>query len=153
MNKIKASLLAVLCFTTTSLSLATASGHITKASVRDLSCLATNIYYEARSEPIRGQIAVAQVTVNRVKSKTQFANSICGVVFEKSQFSWTLGKPKRVTDAKAWNTAVQVARVVLTQSHPLPQFNALFYHTTKIKPHWAKRKRVLTVIGNHVFYS
>ena len=153
MNKIKASLLAVLCFTTTSLSMAVTSGQTVKTSVRDISCLATNIYHEARSEPISGQVAVAQVTMNRVKNKTQFANTVCGVVFEHAQFSWTLGKPKGVTDQKAWNTAVQVARVVLTQSHPLPKFNALFYHTTKIKPRWAKHKRVLTVIGNHVFYS
>lgn len=153
MNKIKASLLAVLCFTTTNLSMAVTSGQIVKTSTRDISCLATNIYHEARSEPIEGQIAVAQVTVNRAKDKHQFANSVCGVVFERAQFSWTLGKPKRVTDAKAWKTAVDVARVVLTQSQPLPRFNALFYHTTKIKPHWAKRKRVLTVIGNHVFYG
>ena len=153
MNKIKASLLAVLCFTTTSLSLATANGQIAKTSTRDISCLATNIYHEARSEPIEGQIAVAQVTVNRVKNKHQFANTVCGVVFERAQFSWTLGKPKRVTDKKAWETAVQVARVVLTHSHPVPKLNALFYHTTKIKPRWAKHKRVLTRIGNHVFYG
>ena len=105
------------------------------------------------SEPIEGQIAVAQVTVNRVKNKHQFANTVCGVVFEKSQFSWTLGKPKRVTDAKAWKTAVDVAKVVLTHSHPLPKFNALFYHTAKIKPRWAKHKHILTRIGNHVFYG
>lgn len=153
MNKIKASLLAVLCFTTTNLSMAVTSGQIVKTSIRDISCLATNIYHEARSEPISGQLAVAQVTVNRVKNKRQFANTVCGVVFERAQFSWTLSKPKRVTDAKAWKTAVEVARIVLTQSHPLPQFNALFYHTTKIKPRWSKQKRVLTVIGNHVFYS
>jgi len=124
-----------------------------KHTQADIRCLATNIYHEARSEPISGQVAVAQVTVNRVKNKTQFANTVCGVVFERAQFSWTLGKPKSVTDAKAWKTAVEVARVVLTQSHPLPKFNALYYHTTKIKPRWAKKKRILTTIGNHIFYS
>jgi hypothetical protein len=124
-----------------------------KHTQADIRCLATNIYHEARSEPIEGQIAVAQVTINRVKDKRQFANSVCGVVFEHAQFSWTLGKPKQIRDVKAWKTAVEVARVVLTHSHPIPQFKALFYHTTKIKPRWARQKRVLTVIGNHVFYS
>jgi spore germination cell wall hydrolase CwlJ-like protein len=124
----------------------------TKFTQSELSCLATNIYHEARSEPIEGQLAVAQVTINRVKDKRRFASTVCGVVFERAQFSWTLTKRKQILDAKAWKTAVEVAKVVLSRSQVLPEFNALFYHTTKVSPRWSKQKRVLAIIGKHVFY-
>jgi N-acetylmuramoyl-L-alanine amidase len=123
-----------------------------EARFTDIDCLARNIYHEARGEPLEGQIAVAQVTLNRVKNP-RYHNSVCGVVYAHRQFSWTLDKTKRVRDAKAWRAALDVSRAVLTQSVALPSFQALHFHTRQVKPYWAKTRTRVAVIGNHVFYS
>jgi spore germination cell wall hydrolase CwlJ-like protein len=126
--------------------------HPVKANAKDIECLAKNIYHESRGEPLHGQIAVALVTVNRVNSGL-FHNTICGVVYAPSQFSWTLDKTKRVRDSKAWQTAQEISRAVLTQTIALPNFTATHFHTKQVKPRWAKTKMQVAVIGNHVFYS
>jgi N-acetylmuramoyl-L-alanine amidase len=123
-----------------------------EASSQDIKCLARNIYHEARGEPLEGQLAVAQVTLNRVQSP-RYHNTVCGVVYAYKQFSWTLDKHKRVRDAKAWRSALDVSRAVLTKSVHLPEFRATHFHTLQVKPYWAKTKTRVAVIGNHVFYS
>lgn len=122
------------------------------AKAQDIECLAKNIYHEARGEGLHGQIAVAQVTVNRVASG-KFQSSICQTVYARKQFSWTLDKSKRVKDAKAWQDAVVIARAVLTQSTYLPDFKALYFHTKQVKPKWARTKKIVATINNHIFYS
>lgn len=129
-----------------------AQSKIQYAKTADIECLARNVYHEARGEPLEGQIAVAQVTLNRVASG-QFQSSICKTVYAPKQFSWTIGGNKRIKDAKAWQDAVVVATAVLTQSVTLPDFKALYFHTKQVKPRWAKTKRVLAVINNHIFYA
>lgn len=139
----------------TVLSLGTAThAHLGLQPAKDseVDCLARNIYHEARGESLHGQIAVAQVTVNRVASG-KFQNTVCKTVYARKQFSWTNDKTKRVKDAKAWQDAVAVARAVLTQSIHLPDFKALYFHTRQVRPAWAKTKRVVAVINNHIFYS
>jgi len=123
-----------------------------KASAKDIECLARNIYHEARGESLEGQLAVAQVTLNRVQSP-RYHSSVCGVVYAHRQFSWTLDKHKRVRDAKAWRAALDISRAVLTKSIDLSEFSATHFHTTAIKPYWTKTKTRVAVIGNHVFYS
>ena len=118
----------------------------------EIFCLAKNIYHEARGEPLEGQIAVAQVTMNRVANGA-FNKTVCGVVYADSQFSWTLDKRRRVTDTKAWEASVDIAAAVLTKSVRLPKFDALYFHTKQVKPRWNRNKRVVAVIGNHIFYS
>lgn len=125
---------------------------IQPAKAQDIECLARNIYHEARGEPLEGQIAVAQVTVNRVRNH-KFHNTVCDVVYAHRQFSWTLEKRKGVKDIKAWQASVSIARAVLTQSVRLPNFNALYFHTHKVSPRWNRTKRVVAIIGNHIFYS
>jgi spore germination cell wall hydrolase CwlJ-like protein len=122
------------------------------ANYQEVHCLAKNIYMEARGEPLEGQIAVAQVTVNRMRDPA-YHKTVCGVVYAYKQFSWTLGKSKQVTDKKAWRAALDISRAVLTQSIPLPHFPATHFHTRQVKPYWAKTKTRVAVIGNHVFYS
>ena len=139
----------------TSLSLGTATlvrPGIYPAKAQDIHCLAQNIYHEARGEPLEGQIAVAQVTMNRVKS-SQFHNTVCAVVYAHKQFSWTLDKRKLVKDSKAWQRSVAVATAVLTKSVHLPDFKALYFHTRQVRPSWAKTKRIAAVINNHIFYN
>ena len=79
---------------------------------RELRCLAQNIYFEARGERQAGQLAVGLVTMNRVNSK-RFPNTVCKVVWQKRQFSWTHdGKSDRPTDMKAWKLAQKIAEFV-----------------------------------------
>lgn len=122
------------------------------AKSSDIDCLAKNIYHEARGESVEGQIAVAQVTVNRVKSGA-FQSSICNAVYADRQFSWTIGKPKKIKDIKAWQASVAIATAVLTKSIHLPDFKALYFHTRQVNPRWNRNKRVIAKIGNHIFYA
>lgn len=115
-------------------------------------CLAKNIYHESRGEPFWGKVAVAQVTLNRARS-TQYSNTVCGVVYQHAQFSWTLDRTKRIREDDAWQEANKIAHAVLSGRLKLPNFNALYYHTHKVKPRWRKTKQVVATIGNHIFYS
>jgi hypothetical protein len=130
-----------------------------KVSDKEYNCLATAIYFEARGEAYRGQIAVAQVVLNRVAHKL-YPSTICGVVYQNQhkrnacQFSFACdGIPERVTEQKAWDTAQEVARGVLNGSLLLPEVAyATHYHATYVYPHWAPRMKKETKIGLHVFY-
>lgn len=119
-------------------------------NLADIQCLAENIYHEARGESFLGQLAVAQVTVNRFQSN-RHGKSICAVVHQPKQFSWTINKP-RIRDKKHWQTSYTMARFVLRGSG-LPKFTALFYHNRKVNPQWNRNKTVVKVIDNHVFYN
>jgi spore germination cell wall hydrolase CwlJ-like protein len=117
----------------------------------DVVCLAKNIYHEARGEPLHGQVAVAQVTINRLRAGN-YGNSICAVVYKPKQFSWTATKHK-IVDSKAWESSVIVSRAILTNSLPVSKFSALYFHTRQVNPKWNKNKQIEQVIGNHIFYK
>lgn len=119
-------------------------------TVADIQCLADNIYHEARGEPFQGQLAVAQVTVNRFQSN-RYGRSICDTVHQPKQFSWTSNKP-RARDKKRWQTSYTMAQFVL-RGYGLPKFTALFYHNHSVNPRWNRNKPVVKVIHNHVFYN
>jgi N-acetylmuramoyl-L-alanine amidase len=123
-----------------------------KATNAELLCLAKNIYYEARGEPMHGKIAVAQVTLNRVTHRTEFQSSICGVVYAKDQFSWTRERHKEPR-GEAWLEAKELAKAVVQGTAHLPQFKALYFHNLTVKPHWRKTKELVARIGNHIFYA
>ena len=153
MITLKIGVLAIALLTTIGLGTASLAAPKTPyVSRTELHCLAKNIYMEARGESLEGQIAVAQVTVNRVRNPA-YHSTVCGVVYAYKQFSWTLGKRKQVVDQKAWRAALDISRAVLTQSIPLPHFPATHFHTRQVKPYWAKTKTRVAVIGNHIFYS
>jgi len=127
---------------------------------RQVDCLAKNIYFEARSESHEGQLAVAQVTMNRVHHPN-YPKDICDVVYQKTvkdnkivcQFSWTC-YPNIVTEVEAWQTSLMIAKKALTDitvHDKLARTNALFYHSLYVKPNW-KFTRV-SKIGNHIFYA
>lgn len=124
----------------------------TEANQKDLDCLAKNIYHEARGEPLAGQAAVAQVTLNRVNSK-KYQKSVCEVVYANKQFSWTNKQSKKITDSKAWKTSLAIAEAVLTKQSALPNFEALYFHTKQVNPKWNRKKQIVAKIGNHIFYS
>ncbi len=118
---------------------------------RDLECLAVGIYHESKSEPLSGQLAVGQVIANRAKSG-RFAPTYCGVLFQRSQFSFVRGKsyPQPARASRQWHNAVAVAKIVHQKLHSSAVPNALFFHAKRVSPRW-RLSRVGSV-GNHVFY-
>lgn len=118
---------------------------------RELECLAVGIYYESKSEPLAGQLAVGQVIANRAKSG-RFASTYCGVLFQRSQFSFVRGKSYAPVprSSRQWHNAVAVARIVDQKLHNSEVPNALFFHAKRVSPRW-RLSRVGSV-GNHVFY-
>lgn len=128
----------------------------------ELTCLARNIYFEARGESLAGQYAVAEVTMNRVESK-RFPDDVCAVVHEQrwdkirkrnvGAFSWTeldsLKKPK----GTPWERATIVAVAAYDNEQEVRVPGALFYHAKHIKPRWSKTKKLVAQIGDHKFYE
>ena len=139
---------------------------------RELDCLARNIYWEARSEPVEGMIAVTQVTLNRVAHKS-FPDHICDVVYQgptkaswkdksvyypvkhRCQFSWYCdGKSDRIPSVNQtiFDRCYEVARLVLIEGTRLPNIKqAIFYHADYVSPDWRYPK--LAKIGTHIFYG
>jgi len=118
---------------------------------RELECLAVGIYYEAKSESLKGQLAVGHVIANRAESG-RFPSSYCGVLFQRSQFSFIHGKslPSVPRASQDWQDAVAIAKIVDQELQPSPMGRALFFHARRVSPGW-RLTRVGTV-GNHVFY-
>jgi N-acetylmuramoyl-L-alanine amidase len=130
---------------------------------KQIRCLALNIYHEARGEPKAGQYAVAEVTMNRVRSK-HYPDTVCSVVYQKNwdqlrkryvgMFSWTeLDEPPRLK-SKFWRQSFKIAEKVYNDDYvPMKKLKgSLFYHARHIRPSWTKHKKPLARIGNHIFY-
>ncbi|MFM9827680.1 MAG: cell wall hydrolase [Sphingomonas sp.] len=117
----------------------------------DLRCLASAIYFESKGEPLAGQLAVAEVIMNRAGSG-RFPSSICSVVTQPGQFSFVRGGrlPTISSTNRAFRDAVAVAQVALTNSWSSNAPKALYFHARSVKPGW-RQLRVAT-IGNHIFY-
>lgn len=117
-----------------------------------LECLAGAIYFEARGEPLAGQLAVAEVVVNRAASG-RFPASYCGVVTQKSQFSFV--KRGRIPAAPTGSALYQRARAIAQIAHrdlwSSEARDALFFHATHVSPGWSGKKMAAR-INNHVFY-
>lgn len=164
-------LVAVFCFTTI-YSAPTLSrdifAYVTKKQVgedyiKQVDCLAKNIYYEAANETYEGKLAVAQVTMNRVSSG-QFPKDICAVVYQRTpnnnnsitcQFSWTCLAVSMSKDKYKWEESVIVAKKALTEPHlhdTIAESKALYYHAVYVNPGWNKSK-IVKQIGNHIFYT
>lgn len=122
-------------------------------------CLANGIYFEARSESVRGQAAVAQVILNRVRNPA-YPKSICGVVYQndnwlnRCQFSFACdGRKKRVTDPVAYKTAQDVAMAVTAGKIFIPEVgSSTHYYANYVHPGWARTMQKMTKIGLHIFY-
>jgi spore germination cell wall hydrolase CwlJ-like protein len=130
---------------------------------KELECLAINIYKEAGYEPLKGQLAVAQVTLNRVEHR-EFPNSICEVVYQKRrnpntgrivcQFSWycdPVHRTRNIHEA-SYQRSYDIARQALIDGARIVGLeDALFYHATYVSPGW--RLERVTKIGQHIFYQ
>ena len=119
----------------------------------ELECLALNIYHEARGESLLGRKLVAQVTVNRVRHNG-FPDTVCGVVRQSKQFSWTHdGRIDHPRDRAAYEEAylISIAFLLLNQKADVHYYNLLLnYHALSINPAWSNLQPVL-VHGEHVF--
>jgi len=118
---------------------------------QNITCLARNVYFEARGEPLAGQYAVAEVTMNR-KALAPAPSTVCSVVYEKSAFSWTDIASLPPPAGEAWERAQEVAEDVYYGRHESTLKGARFYHADYVKPDWAKEKRRVARIGSHIFY-
>lgn len=128
---------------------------------RELQCLAENVYFEARGEPLDGQYAVAEVTINRLRSPF-FPKTICGVVHDTrwdplrhrfvAHFSWTQVEDRGEPWGPLWQQSIAVATAVINETHMPVVPDALYYHADNVQPYWANAKRSVARIGNHIFY-
>lgn len=118
---------------------------------REAECLAASVYFESKSEPLEGQLAVAEVVLNRASSG-RFPSSICGVVFQPSQFSFVRGRsfPPINKSSLHWKRAVAIAQIAMEDSWDSTASNALYFHARRVSPNW--RKTRVATLGNHVFY-
>jgi spore germination cell wall hydrolase CwlJ-like protein len=157
MLKLKRALLFTVCFCFPTLA--------TTYQDAQTECLAKNIYFEARGEPLVGQIAVGQVTINRARSQV-FPSDICDVVYQgkynprthqpilrQCQFRWWCdGRPEKV-DLEGFRESYDLAVKLLENDIPDLTEGATYYHNTGVKPFWT-RKMIKTVqIDKHIFYK
>ncbi|MBV7255746.1 cell wall hydrolase [Pacificimonas sp. WHA3] len=119
----------------------------------EMRCLASAVYNEARGEPLEGQLAVAQVVLNRVDDR-RWPSSICAVVYQRSQFSFTFdGKPDvPAVPNNNWKRAEAVAVVAATENWEDVTDEAVFFHATYVQPKWRRAFEKTADIGQHIFY-
>lgn len=123
----------------------------TEVSDAEFECLASAVYFESRGEPLEGQLAVAEVVLNRVRSG-RFRSTICDVVTQPSQFSFVRGGriPEAPRASAAWARAVAIARIAMDDLHDVTGDDSLFFHATYVRPNWGRPR--IARIGNHIFY-
>lgn len=123
-------------------------------TAEDHVCLAKNIYFEARNESMKGQMAVAIVTLNRVKDP-RYPNTVCGVVYDNKQFSWySDGLSDRPRNKKSWNDIAILASAMLAPDTTLYDYTygSTHYHADYVAPYWKEYMVYKTTIDTHLFY-
>jgi hypothetical protein len=119
----------------------------------EMQCLAGAVYFEARGEPLSGQLAVAQVIINRTEDP-RFPASYCGVVQQAGQFSFVKrGRiPHIRTNSAAWTKARAIAQIAHEGLWKSEAEGAVFFHARYVRPQWSQRKQRLAQIDTHIFY-
>jgi spore germination cell wall hydrolase CwlJ-like protein len=118
----------------------------------DLRCLTSALYFEARGEPVAGQVAVAEVILNRADSPL-YPDSVCGVVGQGCQFSFACdGRSDVMTDPAARSVAARIAAAMLGGAPRLLTQGATHFHTPAVRPAWSKHFPRTASIGDHIFY-
>ena len=122
---------------------------------KQLACRAKNIYFEAGHEPFEGKIAVAVITMNRVKHNA-FPDNVCDVVYERNrrtcQFSWTCEKKRNKINHAKYIESIEAARLVMQGKASIDILeDALYYHADYVNPRWNKQR--VAKIGRHIFYE
>ena len=133
-----------------SLAAAVAAQNAPGAMNSELECLAGAVYFESKGEPLSGQLAVAEVIINRTTSG-RFPTTICSVVKQPGQFSFVRGGRIPAVGANAqYRTATAIAKVALADAWDSPASDALYFHARRVSPNWGKAR--VATIGNHVFF-
>lgn len=119
----------------------------------ELHCLAGAVYFEARGEPLTGQLAVAQVVINRSESR-QFPASYCGVVYQRSQFSFVKNgrMPSIRQGSSSWQRAKAIARIAHQGMWESEADDSLYFHANYVRPSWSRSKQARATISTHIFY-
>lgn len=119
----------------------------------EMECLAGAVYFESRGEPVDGQLAVAQVVVNRAGSGL-FPKSYCGVVYQRSQFSFVKGgnMPRIKRGSIAWKRAKTIARIAHEGMWDSKAGDSLYFHAKYVNPKWSRNKVTRATIDSHIFY-
>lgn len=119
----------------------------------DMRCLAEAVYFEARGEPLEGQLAVAKVVINRANSG-YYPSDYCSVVTQPAQFSFVRRGviPRANESSAAWHRAQAIAQIAQQGLWDCEADDALFFHATYVQPRWAHRKTMLAKIDTHIFY-
>jgi len=126
-------------------------------STSETECLAKMIYYEARNQSVKGMYAVADLALNRTESGI-YPDSVCGVIKQKHQYPWYSRSkikskvPKNSMSQEAWDEAKKVAKISMIHRNTVLPKNVLSFHAKRVKPSWAKRMKLVTVIDQHKFY-
>jgi spore germination cell wall hydrolase CwlJ-like protein len=117
----------------------------------EMQCLAGTVYFESKGESLDGQLAVARVVMARAAS-SRFPNSLCGVVYQRRQFSFIRGgkMPRIDTGHKNWRNAVAISKIAMNDGWKSKVEGALFFHARYVSPGW--RLKRLATIDNHIFY-
>ena len=126
-------------------------------SSNELQCMTNNIYFEALGEPKKGKIAVANVTMNRVKSE-KYPNSVCGVVYHRGAracaFSWTCdGRGNTPRRDAMYDESLQIARLALSGALRDVTDGSEFFHADYVNPRWGRHLTKTKKIGRHIFYK
>lgn len=122
-----------------------------RISADDVNCLAEALYHEARGEGAKGQAAVAEVVLNRVDSRA-FPSTVCGVINQPSQFSYTIGGRKPIGNKAAYLRARAIAESALAGAPRVLTGGATYFHTPAVRPAWSHRFQRTVQIGRHIFY-
>lgn len=119
----------------------------------ELLCLAQAVYFEARGESLSGQLAVAQVVINRANSG-RFASNYCGVITQPAQFSFVRGGriPSANVGSPAWHRAKAIALIAHEHLWQSEAGDALYFHASHVSPGWARARTTRATIERHVFY-
>lgn len=117
---------------------------------QEVMCLAQNVYHEARGENLTGRRAVAHVTLNRVADR-RWPGTVCEVVYQPYQFSWTLGDPP-VNEPGAFEASLMVAVNAMRGLSPDPtEGSTFFFDHNRVTPRWSRSFETVAVIGGHTF--
>lgn len=118
---------------------------------REMQCLAGTVYFESKGETLAGQLAVAKVVLARAASG-RFPDTVCGVVYQRSQFSFVRGgtMPRINTASSSWKNAVAIAKIAVNKAWKSPVEGALFFHARRVSPGWKLQR--IAAVDNHVFY-
>jgi len=116
-------------------------------------CLAGAVYFESRGEPLNGQLAVAQVVINRTDDR-RFPASYCDVVFQRAQFSFVRNgrMPQIRTSSEAWTRAKAIARIAHEGMWESEAGDSLYFHANYVRPKWSRKKTARATIDTHIFY-